>query len=62
MPMQYTEIFKVVKNEDLQQKFFDIFFIFAQNIHEYPQTMFGAKIRKIDIPLHTPDLLDKSGV
>ena len=31
-PMQYTEIFKVVKNEDLQQKFFDIFLIFAQNI------------------------------
>ena len=28
MPMQYTEIFKIVKNE----KFFDIFLIFAQNI------------------------------
>ena len=32
MPMQYTKIFKVVKNEDFQQKFFDIFLIFAQNI------------------------------
>ena len=31
-PMQYTEIFKVVKYEDLQQKFFDNFLIFAQNI------------------------------
>ena len=32
MSMQYTEIFKVVKNEKNQQKFFDIFLIFAQNI------------------------------
>ena len=32
MSMQYTEIFKVVKNENFQQKFFDIFLIFAQNI------------------------------
>ena len=32
MPMQYTEIFKVVKNEKFQQKFFNIFLIFAQNI------------------------------
>ena len=54
----------------------DIFLIFAQNIdcgytlepprrcgsNEYPQSMFGAKIRKIGIPLHTPVLLYKSGV
>ena len=54
MPMQYTEIFKVVKNENFQWKFFYIFLIFAQNIdygytlepprrggsNEYPQSMF----------------------
>ena len=32
MPMQYKEIFKVVKNEKFQLKKFDIFLIFAQNI------------------------------
>ena len=32
MPMQYTEIFKVVKNENCQKKIFEIFLIFAQNI------------------------------
>ena len=31
-PMQYTEIFKAVKNENFQKKNFDIFPIFAQNI------------------------------
>ena len=50
--MQYTEIFKDVKNEN-----FDIFLIFAQNIdcgytlepprrggsNEYPQSMFWSK-------------------
>ena len=51
---------------------FDIFLIFAQNIDrgytlEPPLTSthdlcFGAKIRKIGIPLHTPVLLYKSGV
>ena len=30
--MQYTEIFKVVKNEIFHQKNLDIFLIFAQNI------------------------------
>ena len=30
--MQYTEIFKEVKNENFQKKIFDIFHIFAQNI------------------------------
>ena len=44
----------------------DIFLIFAQNIDcgytfERPRR-FGAKIRKIGIPLHTPVLLYKSGV
>ena len=32
MPMQYTEIFKFVKNENFQWKIFAIFLIFAQNI------------------------------
>ena len=55
--MQFTKIFKVVKNEDFQQKFFDIFLIFAQNIdcgytsepprrggsNECPQSMFWSK-------------------
>ena len=48
---------------------FDTFLIFAQNIDcgytlEPPahNLSFGAKIRKIDIPLHTPVLLYKSGV
>ena len=58
--MQYTEIFKVVKNDNFQVKIFDIFLIFAQNIHcgytlepprrggsnEYPQSMFWSKNKK----------------
>ena len=32
MPMQYTEILKVVKNENFHPNFFYIFLIFAQNI------------------------------
>ena len=32
MAMQYTVIFKIVKNEKFQWKIFDIFLIFAQNI------------------------------
>ena len=60
MSVHYTEIFKVVKNENFQQKFFDIFLIFAQNIdcgytleppprggsNEYPQSMFWSKNKK----------------
>ena len=60
MPMQYTEIFKIAKNENFQQKIFDIFLIFAQNIdcgytlepprlggsNEYPQSMFWSKNKK----------------
>ena len=51
-----TEIFIGVKNENFQQKFFDIFLIFAQNIdcgytrrggsNEYPQSMFWSKNKK----------------
>ena len=33
MPIQYTEIFKVVKNDHFHQENFDTFNIFAQNIH-----------------------------
>ena len=57
MPMQNTEIFKVVKNENFHQKNFDIFLIFAQNIDcgytldEYPQSMFWSKNKK---NRHTP--------
>ena len=32
MPMQYTVIFKVVKNKNFKWKILDIFLIFAQNI------------------------------
>ena len=71
--MQYTEICKVVKNENFQLNTLDIFLIFAQNIdcgytlepHRLTSThilCFRAKIRKIGIPLHTPVLLYKSRV
>ena len=57
MSMQYTEIFKVVKNENFHQKNLDNFLIFAQKIdcgyslepprrggsNEYPQSMFWSK-------------------
>ena len=57
MPMQYTEISRVVKKENFHQKNFDIFLIFAQNIdcgytleppqrvgsNMYPQSMFWSK-------------------
>ena len=60
MPMRYTEIFSVVKNENFQLTKFDIFLIFAQNIdcgytlepprrggsNEYPQSMFCSKNKK----------------
>ena len=60
MPMQCTEIFKVVKNENFKQKNVDSFLIFAQSIHcgyslepprqgcsnEYPQSMFWSKSKK----------------
>ena len=64
MSVQYTAIFHGCKNDNFQMKIFDIFLIFAQNIdcgytleppqrggsNEYPQSIFGAKIRKICIP------------
>ena len=59
-PMQYTEIFKIVKNKKNQLKNFANFLIFAQNIdcgytlepprrggsNEYPQSMFWSKNKK----------------
>ena len=58
--MQYTEVLKVVKNENFLLKIFDIFLIFAQSIdcgytlepprrggsNEYPQSMFWSKNKK----------------
>ena len=58
--MQYTEIIKVVKNENFQSKIFAIFLIFAQNIdcgytlkpphhggsNKYPQSMFWRNNKK----------------
>ena len=49
MPMQYTLTFKVVKYENFQWKFYDIFLIFAQNID-------------CGYTLEPPVLLYKSGV
>ena len=65
-----------MKKEYFQQKMFDIFLIFAQNIDfgtrqnrlaeavltSTHNLCFGANIRKIGIPLHTPVLLYNSGV
>ena len=68
MPMQCTEIFKVVKNENFQQ----IFFLYLHKtlilgtreavLTSTHNLCFGSKIRKIGIPLLTPFLLYKSGV
>ena len=75
MPMQYTEILKVVQNENFQWKFFDIFLIFAQNIdcghtlepprqggsNEYPQSMFWSKNEKNRYSPANPIFLYESG-
>ena len=64
------------KNENFQQKIFDIFLIFDQNIDcgytleclvkavlmSTHNLCFRAKIRKIGTPMHTPVLLYKCGV
>ena len=68
MPIMIYSNFFRSKIDNFQRKIFDIFLIFAQNIDcGYTLTSthnlcFGAKIRKIGIPLHTPVLLYKSGV
>ena len=73
LPMQYTKIFNVVKNENFQKKNFDFFLIFAQNIdcgytlerrggsNEYPQSMFWSKNKKNRYTPAYPSLY-KSGV
>ena len=67
MPM-HTVIFKVVKNENFQWKFFDSFLIFAQNIdcgytlerprrggsNENPQSIFWSKNKKNRYTLASP--------
>ena len=74
--MQYTVIFKVVKNENFQWKYFDIFLIFAQNIdcgytlepprrggsNEYPQFMFWSKNRKNRYTPAYPSFAIENGV
>ena len=58
--MQYTEIFLALKFENFQ-----LFFLFLLGEAVLTSThnlCFGAKIRKIGIPLQTPVLLYKSGV
>ena len=64
--------FSVVKNENFIRKnliFFLYFLVHVRTNRLHKAVLmsthnlcFGAKIRKIGIPLHTPVLLDKSGV
>ena len=72
MPMQVTEIFKLVKNENFQQKVFNIFLIFAQNIdcgytacrggsNEYPQSMFWSKNKRNEYTPANPIFYIKVG-
>ena len=69
MPMQYTEIFKVVKN-DISVEIFCYFSYFCSKhrlwVHVRTASPIYAleqiKIRKVDIPLHLSVLLFKSGV
>ena len=71
-PCNIQRFFLALKIENFPLKIFDIFLIFAQNIDcvcmlepvltSTHNLCFGAKIRKIGIPLHTPVLLYKSGV
>ena len=55
MPMQYLQIFSVAKIENFIRKFEAV----LTSTHNL---CFGAKIRKIGIPLHTPVFVYKSGV
>ena len=64
MPVQYTEIFFSCKKKKFGDLFSIFFLICAQNI-DCGYTLGPprlAKIRKIDIPMHTPVFLYKSGV
>ena len=70
--MKYTEIFKVEKKKKKNENFhffflyFSIFFskhrLWVLKIVGTHNLCFGAKIRKIGIPLQTPVFLYKSGV
>ena len=55
----YRDFFSL-KNENFQQKNVDIFN--EAVLTSTHNLCFGAKIRKIGIPLHTPVLLYKSGI
>ena len=57
MPMQYTEMFKVVKMKIFSSKNFNIFLIFAENI----DCGYTLEPPPRGIPLHTSVLLYKSG-
>ena len=70
-PMQYTEIFGVVKNLKFHQNLFLLKTrIVGTSLNRLGEAVltsthnlcFGATIRKIGIPVHTPVLLYKSGV
>ena len=67
LPMKYTEIFLTVKIEKFSRKFVIFFLFLLKKLTEVVlmsthHLCFGAKIRKIGIPLHTTVLLYKSGV
>ena len=68
--MQYTEIFSPIKIVNFHGIIFIFFLFLLKKIFLLDEAVlmsthnlcFGAKIRKIGIPLHTPVLLYKSGV
>ena len=71
MPMQYTEIFKVVKKMKIFSRNFSIFFPPKHRLsrrggsNEYPKSVFWSKNKKKEktvIPLPAPVYLYKSGV
>ena len=72
-PCNIVILIEVVKFENFHYKFLHIFLIFAPKhrlwVHVRTPLLtsthnlcFGAKIRKIGVPLHTPILLYKAGV
>ena len=66
--MEYTEIFSAVKIENFRKILIFFFFLLNSGVSKFGDAVltcthnlcFGAKIRKIGIPLHTPVLLYKS--
>ena len=72
MPVQDIEIFRVVKNENFQEKILIFFYFYSKHIYcgyslepsrsnEYPQSMFWSKNKKNRYTLHIPVFLYKSG-